>query len=328
MNDIPHLGLFNETWKPAHNVGRQVVGAHLRNKRPRLVAEDRADLAHCVRLYTHNFRQERAKPLRKASRHGRSLCTRIVQLLADVALENHAHLRAGKTRHDLVRRHQLRANDLLDRVRDRLTLLREDGREQPTYRKVVGSGANAETKKELYTGTDAGWYGADVIQAAIGQSDNKFTPMQLCCYVSALANEGVRYKATFLSRVVSWDHQQLIEQHQPTVLSRWNMSDEAKTCIKTGMRLAATQGTGRKYFADYPIPVCCKTGTAQWSNAGSDHASFVLYAPADDPQIAIAVYVEKGANGGNLSNVCIPILDAYFSTTAKYETVLRENTAD
>ena len=61
---------------------------------------------------------------------------------------------------------------------------------------------------------------------------------------------------------------------------------------------------------------------------GSDHASFVLYAPADDPQIAIAVYVEKGSKGGNLANVCIPILDAYFSSATHYETVMTENTAD
>ena len=61
---------------------------------------------------------------------------------------------------------------------------------------------------------------------------------------------------------------------------------------------------------------------------GADHASFVLYAPADDPQIAIAVYVEKGSKGGNLANVCIPIQDAYFSSATHYETVMTENTAD
>ena len=78
----------------------------------------------------------------------------------------------------------------------------------------------------------------------------------------------------------------------------------------------------------------CKTGTAQWqgttstgSFSGSDHASFVLYAPADNPEIAISVYVERGSQGGNLANVCIPILDAYFSSSAKYETVATENIA-
>ena len=89
-----------------------------------------------------------------------------------------------------------------------------------------------------------------------------------------------------------------------------------------------------KYLKDYPIAIACKTGTAQWqgttstgSFSGSDHASFVLYAPADDPEIAIAVYIERGSQGGNLANVCIPILDAYFSSSTKYETIATENIA-
>ena len=53
----------------------------------------------------------------------------------------------------------------------------------------------------------------------------------------------------------------------------------------------------------------------------------MLYAPADDPEIAIAVYVERGSQGGNLANVCIPILDAYFSSSTKHETVATENIA-
>lgn len=97
--------------------------------------------------------------------------------------------------------------------------------------------------------------------------------------------------------------------------------------------MTAKVGTAKNYLANYPIEVACKTGTAQWqgvtsdgSVSGSDNASFVIYAPADDPEIAIAVYVEKGAQGGNLANVCIPIMDAYFSGETKYETILTENT--
>ncbi|MBQ1265099.1 MAG: penicillin-binding protein, partial [Oscillospiraceae bacterium] len=193
----------------------------------------------------------------------------------------------------------------------------------------TGMRANAETKKELYSGTDAGWYGADVIQAAIGQSDNKFTPMQMASYTAAIANGGVRYRSTFLSRVVSWDYQDLIAEHEPEVMSTLEMSDEAKECVTTGMRLAATKGTGAQYLKDYPIAVACKSGTAQWGNmdSGSDHACFVLFAPADNPEIAISVYVEKGAQGGYLANVCIPILDAYFSASSRYETTMKENMA-
>ena len=198
----------------------------------------------------------------------------------------------------------------------------------------TGARANAEEKNKQYAGEDAGWFGADVLQAVIGQSLNKFTPLQLACYASALANKGTRYEATLLSRVVSWDYQDLIEESKPVVASTLKISEKALAALDQGMRMTASIGTAEQYLKDYPIPIACKTGTAQWqgttstgSFSGSDHASFVLYAPADNPEIAISVYVERGSQGGNLANVCIPILDAYFSSSAKYETVATENIA-
>ena len=198
----------------------------------------------------------------------------------------------------------------------------------------TGARANAEEKNKQYAGEDAGWFGADVLQAVIGQSLNKFTPLQLVCYTSALANKGTRYEATLLSRVVSWDYQDLIEESKPVVASTLEISEKALNALDQGMRMTGTIGTAEQYLRDYPIPIACKTGTAQWqgttstgSFSGSDHASFVLYAPADNPEIAISVYVERGSQGGNLANVCIPILDAYFSSSAKYETVATENIA-
>ena len=198
----------------------------------------------------------------------------------------------------------------------------------------TGARANAEEKNKQYAGEDAGWFGADVLQAVIGQSLNKFTPLQLACYASALANKGTRYEATLLSRVVSWDYQDLIEESKPVVASTLEISEKALNALDQGMRMTASIGTAEQYLRDYPIPIACKTGTAQWqgttstgSFSGSDHASFVLYAPADNPEIAISVYVERGSQGGNLANVCIPILDAYFSSSAKYETVATENIA-
>ncbi len=197
---------------------------------------------------------------------------------------------------------------------------------------VLGVRANKENKFDMYEGEDSTWYSADVLQAVIGQSLNQFTPMQMCSYVQAIANGGTRYSATFLSRIISWDYQSLIKEHEPVVASQWPISEKANQALKEGMRMTVTIGTAKNYLYDYPIPVACKTGTAQWQGTtsfggfgNSDHASFVLYAPADDPEIAIAVYVEKGAQGGNLSNVCIPILDSYFSSSSKYETVLTEN---
>ena len=194
----------------------------------------------------------------------------------------------------------------------------------------VGYRANAETKAILYADKpdESGWYKADTLAAAIGQSENRLTPLQLCVYTSILANRGTRYRATFLSKVISADYQQLLEDVEPQVLSRFKISDTAYDAVKEGMRLAATEGSAKTFLENYPIPVCAKTGTAQHGSGGSDNASLVVFAPADDPQIAIAIYVENGAQGGNLGRVAVDILDHYFSEETINETYPGEGVAN
>ena len=123
----------------------------------------------------------------------------------------------------------------------------------------------------------------------------------------------MRYTATLLKRVLSSDYQKLIRENQPVVASTLDISDEAYAAYSEGMREAVTSGTAYSAFVGYDVAVCAKTGTAQHGSGGSDNASFVLYAPADDPEIAIAVYVEKGAQGGTLGTIARDILTAYFS---------------
>lgn len=192
----------------------------------------------------------------------------------------------------------------------------------------TGYRANPETKEKLYGGTDlAVFTGGDTIAMAIGQSENRFTPLQLAVYTSALANRGTRYKATFLRRVISADYETLIQENEPVVLDRLDISDDAYFAYTEGMRMAVTSGSGTAHsvFGSYPIPVCAKTGTAEHGSAGSDNASFVCYAPANDPQIAVVIYVECGAQGGNLGNVAKAIFDVYFSTESRNDTVAAEN---
>ena len=191
----------------------------------------------------------------------------------------------------------------------------------------TGRRANAETKAELYDGESSYWYGGDTVAAAIGQSENRFTPIQMCTYVCALANQGTRYRTTFLKRIISSDYQELLFENEPTVTSQLEISDKAYQACIEGMKMAAnsTIGTSYSLFYNYPIAVCAKTGTAEHGSGGSDNASFVIFAPADDPQIAITIYVEKGAQGGNLGNIAKPILDAFFSASGAIDTVPAEN---
>lgn len=182
-----------------------------------------------------------------------------------------------------------------------------------------GYRSNRETKEELYPDDPdySGWYDADTLQLSIGQGENRFTPAQLAVYTAALANRGTRYRATFLSRVISSDYQELLVDNQPQVLSTCDISNDAYYAYTHGMRMAVSDpsGTVYSYLNDYPVAVAAKTGTAQHGGPGSDNASFVCYAPYDDPQIAIAVFVEKGAQGGNLAKVAKAIMDTYFNQT-------------
>ncbi len=217
--------------------------------------------------------------------------------------------------------------EAIDAVAKALGLGEDTGVELP---EDEGRRSNAETKKEIY-GDDisqSGWYDADTLQLSIGQGENRFTPMQLAVYTAALANGGTRYRATFLNRVISSDYQSLLLDSEPRVMSTCYISDDAYKAYTEGMRMAVSRagGTVYSYLWDYPVKVAAKTGTAQHGAGGSDNASFVCYAPYDDPQIAIAVFVEKGGEGGYLSHVAKAIMDVYFAQAEQENTeIVKEN---
>ena len=200
--------------------------------------------------------------------------------------------------------------DVVDTTAKHLGLGEPTGVELFEY---TGYRANEDTKKLLHTAEgESGWYPADRIMASIGQSDNQFTPMQLCVYTSTLANRGVRYKATFLNRVVSSDYTKLEYVNSPVVVSKFDISDDAYRAYTQGMRDVATTGTARTILANYPIEVAAKTGTAETDSGGSDNGAFICYAPYDDPEIAIVVYGEKAGHGRTMGQIAKALLDTYF----------------
>jgi len=204
----------------------------------------------------------------------------------------------------------------------------------------VGWRANPESKKKQYgeNNLDSGWFPGDQINSAIGQSENRFTPLQLCVYACTLANNGTRMKATFLNRVVSSDYRTLVEENQPKVMSTFEICNDAYISYMEGMQrvIYANGGTARKIFNGFEdtehtfpadIRVCAKTGTAQTFETWSDHGAFICFAPADDPQIAVALYGERIAHPTNIAEVAEAIMKAYFtaqraSTVEVYENQL------
>ncbi len=191
-----------------------------------------------------------------------------------------------------------------------------------------GQRANPETKAKEHEGDDSRWYKGDQILAAIGQSENKFTPIQLCNYVTTIVNGGDRYRATFMNRVVSADYSKVVAQMKPEVMVSTDISDEAINAVVQGMIKCANESGGTAYrtFGDYPVKVAAKTGTAQTGRKDcSDNGAFVCFAPADDPQIAVVVYGEKAGHGSSLGNVAKAVLDAYFGVEDSGDITIGEN---
>jgi len=196
----------------------------------------------------------------------------------------------------------------------------------------LGQRANPETKKKLYDEDHQAWTAADQITAAIGQSDNRFTPLQLCVYASTLANRGTRYSATFLNRVASTDYRSLVYKNEKKIASVMEIPLDAYLSYMEGMQMVAHyqdytyRGTGYNVFENYPIRICAKTGTAQTGiNNQDDNGAFLCFAPADNPQIAIAVYGEKAGSGSVMGNVAKGVLDAFFDIGETGELDVYEN---
>ena len=192
----------------------------------------------------------------------------------------------------------------------------------------VGQRANPETKKAIHTGDEATWWDGDNLTAAIGQGDNRFTPLQMAVYTATLANKGVRYKATFMNRVVSADYRELLAENKPKVLSKMEMDPATVNAYIEGMKMVVNNPNGTAFSPEwYPlhVEVAGKTGTAEHVPGKSDHGAFVCFAPAEDPEIAIAVYVECGGHGSSLVSIARLLINEYYRGGAVSDVETFEN---
>jgi len=155
------------------------------------------------------------------------------------------------------------------------------------------------------------WYPGDVLQAAIGQSDNLFTPIQLANYVSTIANGGTNYKTHLLKAVKDSSDEKLIVTTTPEAKYEIEIKEENLQAILDGMQLVASEGTASSAFADFPIKTGGKTGSAQVAK-GSSNGIYVGFAPFDKPQIAVAIVIEHGGSGANASYIARDIFNQYF----------------
>lgn len=179
-----------------------------------------------------------------------------------------------------------------------------------------GAMASPEFKKKMVQNVvDSEWFGGDTLQAAIGQSYSVFTPVQLASYCSTIANGGTRYKVNLIDSIRSSIDGSIIEDFAPTIEENIDINSATLKSIHEGMKKVVDEGSARSIFADYPIQVGGKTGTAQLGK-GSNNAIFIAFAPFEKPEIAIAVVLEHGVRGTNAGRVAKDVFDKYFLDNA------------
>ncbi len=171
-----------------------------------------------------------------------------------------------------------------------------------------GNVASEEYKKEIF---DEDWYLGETFDAAIGQSYMLTTPLQMAMVYAAIANGGTRYKPYLVSRVDNLDGTPN-KIFVPTKVGTLPISQANLTIIQNSLRsVMGKDGTGGFLFADYPISIAGKSGTAETN--GLDDGWFVAYAPFEKPEIVVLVMFEhSGFGSSSAAPVTKKILDAYF----------------
>ncbi len=180
--------------------------------------------------------------------------------------------------------------------------------------------------REAHGGT---WYPGDTVQAAIGQSDNLFTPIQLANYAATIANGGKRYQAHFVKSIKTADYNETVLENTGTVLNEVGASAETLRVVREGM---LRMGSRVSALRSLPVKVAAKSGTAESKAKVSGkivtglNGFMISFAPYDDPQIAVAVAIEN-LNSGTASAVLVAdIYKAYFNVNSTFDVEQNYNT--
>ena len=199
---------------------------------------------------------------------------------------------------------------------------------EPTGIELYESNGTVDTP-ELRTSMGEMWTPGLTIQAGIGHGNNMFTPIQLCSYVSTIANKGVRYKAHLLKSVKNADLSKTILETQKQVLSKANFKEENWDLVYDGMFKVAYESY--MDFTSVPVEVGVKTGTTTVEkviNGGVyelNNGFIIGFAPFDDPEIAVAIAVENAGMSAYTAPILAEIFEYYFTEKNLSESSQAEN---
>lgn len=156
------------------------------------------------------------------------------------------------------------------------------------------------------------------VQSAIGQGTNNFTVSQLNRYVSTVANKGTVYNLTLLNKTTDVNGK-IIKQYEPVAANKIeNVSAQTWDLVHQGMIAMVANNSS---FTNLGIQMAGKTGTAQQSAVHPDHGLFVGFAPAEDPEIAVAVRIANGYSSSYAAEIGRDIVRANFKLADKDELI-------
>ena len=185
---------------------------------------------------------------------------------------------------------------------------------------LAGEQAGVVAGPEYTASVGGTWYEGSVLSAAIGQENNRFTPLQLAHMVATLVGGGDRWQVHLLQKVAGEAPREKVR------LGKVNLSPGNVAAIKEGMLAVTQSGSLAAAFQSLPVQVGAKTGSAQVDGEETSNAVLVCFAPYEDPEIALAVVVEKGGSGMELAAIAADVLEYYFSTGTGLEAAAKENT--
>lgn len=188
----------------------------------------------------------------------------------------------------------------------------------------IGDSSGVLASPEWAESHDQEWTDGQTITAAIGQSYNLFTPLQLANYVATLVSGGDHYQAHLLKNVKAYDNSRLLYMYDDKPMNTVEISDSTLSAVTRGMHELTVSGSVAYAFENCVVSAGAKTGSAQ---VGTDIANgvFVAYAPYEKPEIAVAIVIEKGGSGAALANTAVEIINSWFSR-AQDGTAIGENT--
>lgn len=160
--------------------------------------------------------------------------------------------------------------------------------------------------------------------AAYGQGTQLYSPLQLANYVATLVSGGKHCQAHLLKAAKAYDNSSVVATGNTEPLNTIDISDENLNAVKAGMK-GLVEGTLSPYFRNCVVSAGAKTGTSQVGADTKNHGVFICFAPYDDPEIAVAIAIERADAGAALASTAVNILNAYFTPGEDGASVTGEN---